>query len=76
MILKDDMGHLYYLVPPSNNVNVDIENASTLQGRFIFSGQLDPRATTLTLTTNSTHDPNNTWNTNPVLELTGIPVPR
>jgi hypothetical protein len=74
MMLIDNLGNSYRLVQPADNDTVTVDSASTLQGVFGFAGELDPRATSLTLVTNSLGQPGNDSNY-PTLRIENIPIP-
>ncbi|MGA9377316.1 MAG: hypothetical protein WBV73_00820 [Phormidium sp.] len=55
-ILRDDTSYntnQYRLMVPSDNPKIQIQPGTTLKGQFVFVGRLSPKATNLTLTTNS-----------------------
>lgn len=74
MMLIDNVGNSYRLVQPADNDTVTVDSGRTLQGVFVFAGELDPRATSLTLVTNSLGQPGNESNF-PTLKIENIPVP-
>lgn len=54
LILDDDVyDSKYRLAVPSDNPKIQIQPGTTLKGQFVFLGRLSPKATNLTLTTNS-----------------------
>lgn len=74
MMLIDNLGNSYRLIQPPDNDTVTVDSETTLKGVFVFAGELDPRATSLTLITNSLGQPNNDSNY-PTLRIENIPVP-
>ncbi|HYT25468.1 MAG TPA: hypothetical protein VEP73_03165, partial [Actinomycetota bacterium] len=54
LVLVDDKGTSYDVSPPPDNQSVTVRHGTTMRGRLVFAGQLDPAATTLTLVANST----------------------
>ncbi|MFM7424422.1 MAG: hypothetical protein ACKO7W_05410 [Elainella sp.] len=74
MMLIDNLGNNYRLVQPSDNDTMTVDSETTLKGVFVFAGELDPRATSLTLVTNSLGQPNNDSNY-PTLRIENIPIP-
>lgn len=54
LILRDDTyNSTYRLATPPDNPKIQIQPGTTLKGNFVFIGRLSPKATNLTLTTNS-----------------------
>ena len=52
MVLIDDRGARYQLVPPPDNAGVDVPENSRMRGEMIFSGRLQPGTRRLVLSTN------------------------
>lgn len=74
VVLKDELGNVYNLVAPPDNPNITIEPNTTVRGDFVFSGQLAPSATTLTLITNSKYGSDTDYSTSPKFVITNIPT--
>ena len=53
MILRDNLGNSYSLLPLPQNPELEILSGETIKGSLIFVGRIAPTATSLTLTTNS-----------------------
>jgi hypothetical protein len=53
--LRDDTSYTntYRLAVPSDNPKIQIQPGTTLKGQFVYIGRVSPKATNLTLTTNS-----------------------
>jgi hypothetical protein len=52
MVLIDNAGQRYRLVPPPDNESVEVPPNSRLTGEMVFSGRVDPAAERVTLSTN------------------------
>ena len=55
-ILRDDTSYntnQYRLMVPSDNPKIQIQPGTTLKGNFVFIGRLSPKATNLSIATNS-----------------------
>lgn len=54
LILRDDTyNSTYRLATPSNNPKIQIQPGTTLKGQFVFIGRVSPKATNLSIATNS-----------------------
>lgn len=73
-ILKDDLGNVYNLVAPPDNPNITVNPNTTVRGDFVFSGQLAPNATTLTLLTNSKFGGDASFSKDPKFAIANIPA--
>lgn len=73
MVLKDNLGNQYDIVPPADNPEVNIQPGTTLKGQFVFLGRVAPSASTLTLITNSEYSDSQETSRNPQMTFT-IPV--
>ncbi|HEV8650680.1 MAG TPA: hypothetical protein VG276_15065 [Actinomycetes bacterium] len=76
LVLVDDRGARYTVSPPGDNRAVTVRRGTTLRGRLVFVGQLDPETTSLTLVANSTSQGDPKYSAHPKIELPGIPVRR
>jgi len=77
LVLVDDLGNRYAVNPPTSNPKVTVTKGTVLRGSLVFIGQLDPKASSLTLITaddyGSTTDE---YSLNPKLVVPGLPVSR
>ena len=71
MVLRDNLGNSYSLLPLPQNPELEIFSGETIKGSLIFLGRIAPTATSLTLTTNSQAE--STQDTNPKL-VVAIPI--
>lgn len=76
MILRDNLGNRYNLAPPPQNPTVRVPEGSTLDGKFVFLGRINPAAVTLTLTTNDKFGGDRDFSNSPKMKITDIPVRR
>jgi len=76
LVLVDDKGARYTVSPPGDNRAVTVRRGTTLRGRLVFIGQLDPDASSLTLVANSTSQGDPKYSTHPKIEVPGIPLRR
>jgi hypothetical protein len=76
LVLVDDQGARYTVAPPGDNRAVTVRRGTTLRGRLVFIGQLDPDATSLTLVANATSQGDPKYSTHPKIEVPGIPLRR
>jgi len=76
LVLVDDRGARYTVSPPGDNRAVTVRHGTTLRGRLVFIGQLDPDAASLTLVANSTSQGDPKYSTHPKFEVPGIPLRR
>jgi len=76
LVLVDDKGARYTVSPPGDNRAVTVRHGTTLRGRLVFIGQLDPDATSLVLVANSNSQGDPKYSTHPKIELPGIPLRR
>jgi hypothetical protein len=53
MVLQDDVGNQYSIVPPESNTSIGLLSGETLTGEYTFAGPVSSSATSLTLITNS-----------------------
>lgn len=54
LILRDDTyNSTYRLATPSDNPKIQIQPGTTLKGQFVFIGRVSPKATNLSIATNS-----------------------
>lgn len=75
MVVRDDLGSTYNLSPPPHNPDLTVAKANTLQGSLVFLGRVAPRATTLTLTTNSRYgNDTSQYTRTPTMVVPNIPV--
>ena len=72
MILRDNLGNSYSLLPLPQNPELEILSGETIKGSLIFLGRIAPMATSLTLTTNSQAE-STQETTNPKL-VVAIPI--
>ena len=71
MVLRDNIGNSYSLLPLPQNPELEILSGETIKGSLIFLGRIAPTATSLKLTTNSQAE--STQDTNPKL-VVAIPI--
>ena len=71
MVLRDNLGNSYSLLPLPQNPELEIFSGETIKGSLIFLGRIAPTATSPTLTTNSQAE--STQDTNPKL-VVAIPI--
>ena len=76
MILRDNLGNRYNLAPPPQNPTVRVPEGSTLDGKFVFLGRINPAAVTLTLSTNDKFGGDRDFSNSPKMKITDIPVRR
>jgi hypothetical protein len=77
MILRDDLGNVYRLSPPSSNPRVVVPQEQSVEGTFVFLGRVAPGASSLTLTTNSnTSGDRSEYSRSPRFVVEPIPVSR
>jgi hypothetical protein len=77
LTLRDDLGNSYRFSAPPSNPDVRVTAQSSIEGTFVFLGRIHPRASSLTLTTNSTHSNDRSeHSTRPRIVIDGIPVER
>lgn len=74
MVLKDDLGNQYNLVPAPENPELVVQPGTTLDGEFVFLGQIPPSASSLTLTTNDRSGGNQANTPNPKMVIANIPL--
>jgi hypothetical protein len=74
MVLKDDLGNSYNLVPAPENPELVIQPGTTLDGEFVFLGQIPASASSLTLVTNNRTGGNQA--NNPKMIIANIPLQR
>jgi hypothetical protein len=74
LVLLDDHGGRYLVSPPPQDKTITVRRSTTLRGTLVFSGQLDPTATSLTLITNEKGGGDNQYSTRPKITVDGIPV--
>lgn len=72
MVLRDNQGNSYSLLPLPQNPELEILSSETIKGSLIFLGQIAASATSLTLITNSQTD-SVSKNTNPKI-VVDIPI--
>ena len=73
MVLHDNLGNSYSLLPLPQNPELEILSGETIKGSLIFLGRIAPTATSLTLTTNSQAGSVQENATNPKL-VVAIPI--
>lgn len=73
-ILRDNLGNVYNIAPPTQNPQLDVPPGETLSGKFVFLGRVSPEATSLTLTANSECGSDNENTTSPKMILADIPI--
>ena len=76
MVIKDDLGNSYNLVPAPENPELVVQPSTTLDGEFVFLGQIPPSASSLTLTTNDRSGGNQVNTPNPKMIIANIPLQR
>lgn len=74
MVLRDDLGNQYNLVPAPENPELVVQPGTTLDGEFVFLGQIPPSASSLTLTTNDRSGGNQANTSNPKIVTANIPL--
>ena len=76
MMLVDDLGNEYAVVPPADNEDVEVLAGDRLEGTFNFGGRVAPEANSLTLVTNeSLGSETSTTSNHPVFRI-GLPLDR
>ena len=73
MVLRDNLGNSYSLLPLPQNPELEILSGETIKGSLIFLGRIAPTATSLTLTTNSQAESTQENATNPKM-VVAIPI--
>ena len=53
LVLVDDIGNKYNIIPPFNNPSLEIESGTTFKGELTFQGGVNSQANHLTLITNN-----------------------
>ncbi|NEQ24787.1 MAG: DUF4352 domain-containing protein [Microcoleus sp. SIO2G3] len=76
MVLKDDLGNQYNLIPAAENPELVVQPGTTLDGEFVFLGQIPASASSLTLTTNDKSSGNQANTANPKMVIANIPIQR
>lgn len=73
MLLQDNLGNQYNLLPLPENAELEITSGETLSGELMFIGRINAEATSLSLITNEGED-EQTQTTYPRIVVEGIPV--
>ncbi len=53
MHLLDNLGNVYYVVPPPDNKHIEARGGEQIRGSFNFAGRMNPEATSVKLITSS-----------------------